>query len=386
MNLFFPVLVVVGVGVLGFIIQYSRVHAPGTRPLYNISSSSPSLRGDPPPPSVEYTSVAIANNNDTATLIKSECKDDETDVGIIFCTHVQRASTDQSREERCNKPLDSTTDDDKNHNASKVKHVCPESCGLCGGKETSKTSYDDDLAPDATDELKTMLIETKNEILSYHEALERKMTDRYDRVEAKLSNVLSEMKTEIKSELLKRDAGNPELPLAKLERMPSLLSVREPIQRTGDKATKHDSDTTTEENNHHHLPPCTIQPHPVPMILMSLGRSGTTAILEVLSTLTNEKHDMTEFTGSNLQQSYEFFKQIPDDDIYGDWLVKFMCHEQQQHPNAGIVGFKWKPFDTIFTEPKAIQGLKCLGRSDAPSSPIRVIRSRRNALDVVISW
>ena len=149
--------------------------------------------------------------------------------------------------------------------------------------------------------------------------------------------------------------------------------------------------TTLAKNNTHflnHSPPCIIKQSPVPIILMSLGRSGTASMYQVLYKLSssglNEKGipRMYEYTGGSTEKSQIFFQQtIPAEDIYGDWLVQLMCHEQNQHPNAGVVGFKWKPYKTTLTEDKARQGLELLSRL----KDIKVIRSRRNLLDVQIS-
>lgn len=153
--------------------------------------------------------------------------------------------------------------------------------------------------------------------------------------------------------------------------------------------------------------PCKLESHPTPMILMSLGRSGTASMYQVLSKLSggDETPRIIEYTGGSTSKSKEFFMGIPHNDTNGDWLMKFVCHEQRQvcshhdevykihkrtiiiyylipfslstsaqHPNAGIIGFKWKPYETIFSENKAIDGLKLLSRLQEPQ--IKVIRSR----------
>ena len=153
---------------------------------------------------------------------------------------------------------------------------------------------------------------------------------------------------------------------------------------------KNDTVNHTKNNTHvlNHSPPCRIKHSPVPIILMSLGRSGTASMYQVLFKLSSsglkEKGipRMSEYTGGSTEKSQIFFQQtIPAEDIYGDWLVQLMCHEQNQHPNAGVVGFKWKPYKTTLTEDKARQGLELLSRM----KDIKVIRSRRNLLDVQIS-
>ena len=161
--------------------------------------------------------------------------------------------------------------------------------------------------------------------------------------------------------------------------------------KVNNKGIKKNDTVNHAKNNTHvlnHSPSCIIKQSPVPIILMSLGRSGTASMYQVLYKLSssglNEKGipRMYEYTGGSTEKSQIFFQQtIPADDIYGDWLVQLMCHKQNQHQNAGVVGFKWKPYEPTLTEEKARQGLELLSRL----KDIKVIRSRRNLLDVQIS-
>ena len=130
--------------------------------------------------------------------------------------------------------------------------------------------------------------------------------------------------------------------------------------------------------------PCNLLRHPAPMILMSLGRSGTSSMYQVMSTLSgNETTRIFEYTGSSTEKSRVFFQSIPKEDVNGDWLIQYLCNEQEQHPGAGVVAFKWKPYETLFEEKKALAGLELLGRLEEPN--IKVVRSKRNLLDVMIS-
>ncbi|KAL7548114.1 hypothetical protein ACHAWF_011410 [Thalassiosira exigua] len=131
--------------------------------------------------------------------------------------------------------------------------------------------------------------------------------------------------------------------------------------------------------------PCTLRSRPAPMILMSLGRSGTGSMYDVLSKLSGgrERPRIPELTGGGTAKSKTFFRKIiPSGDVNGDWLIRFMCNMQRNYPDAGMVGFKWKPYSTMFEEKKATEGLELLGRLNPR---IKVIRSRRNPLDVIIS-
>ena len=95
--------------------------------------------------------------------------------------------------------------------------------------------------------------------------------------------------------------------------------------------------------------PCQLKKHPTPIILMSLGRSGTASMYQVLAKLSGDGTSpyFIEYTGSNTAKSMEFFrKTVPKDDIYGDWLVEFVCQQQRQHKHTGLVGFKVSKTDT----------------------------------------
>jgi hypothetical protein len=133
--------------------------------------------------------------------------------------------------------------------------------------------------------------------------------------------------------------------------------------------------------------PCDLLPHPVPMILMSLGRSGTASMYQVISRLSGGK-DLTqkiyEYTGGSTEKSKHFFRNmVPQEDVTGNWLIGYICNQQKKYPNTGVVAFKWKPYETLFEEEKALQGLELLGR--LKEVQIKVVRSKRNLLDVMIS-
>ena len=119
-------------------------------------------------------------------------------------------------------------------------------------------------------------------------------------------------------------------------------------------------------------------------------RSGTASLYQILLKLSSrdrniETPHMKEYTGGSAHKSERFFQEdLRNENEFGHWVVKFICYEQDKHPNVGIVGFKWKPHESTLTENKARQGLELLGKLKEPHQ-IKVIRSRRNLLDVVIS-
>jgi len=141
--------------------------------------------------------------------------------------------------------------------------------------------------------------------------------------------------------------------------------------------------TQSNVGHHNYIPPCELLPNPVPMILMSLGRSGTASMFEVMSRMSGNGQTMRiiELTGSSTRASEKIFDEM-DDDTNGEWMVDYLCKQQRRYPNAGLVAFKWKPFETIFGE-KSRRSLDLLSRLDDPQ--IKVVRSRRNLLDVFIS-
>lgn len=118
---------------------------------------------------------------------------------------------------------------------------------------------------------------------------------------------------------------------------------------------------------------------------MSLGRSGTASTYQVISALSGgEISRINEYTGGSTEKSRHFFRNMVNKtDMNGDWLIKFLCHEQTRYPKAGVVAFKWKPYETLFEEEKALQGLSLLGRLQEVQ--VKVLRSKRNLLDVMIS-
>mmetsp|Transcript_14097 Transcript_14097/g.20567 ORF Transcript_14097/g.20567 Transcript_14097/m.20567 type:complete len:338 (+) Transcript_14097:102-1115(+) len=120
---------------------------------------------------------------------------------------------------------------------------------------------------------------------------------------------------------------------------------------------------------------------PIPVIMMSIGRSGSSSIWNVMGNLTGKVTHSDEYTGSATVYSNQFFSKIPPNDG-GNWALGELCRYQNRFPRAGIVGFKWKPWTSIY-KPSAISGLELFAKSEHPT--IKVVRSRRNPLDIFIS-
>ena len=139
--------------------------------------------------------------------------------------------------------------------------------------------------------------------------------------------------------------------------------------------------TDAEQHLEHPIKETCLDPSgPQPYILMSLGRSGSGSTWQVIGSLSGMETPSHEYTGSGTERSIEFFKEKGDDD---KWLLKYLCRKQRKYPNAGVVGFKWKPYEPIFNAPAAQAGLNTIATLKEPT--IKVVRLRRNLLDVQIS-
>jgi len=141
---------------------------------------------------------------------------------------------------------------------------------------------------------------------------------------------------------------------------------------------------------------CTLLPEekaPTPIILMALGRSGSSVTWDTMSALTGERNVAHEVTGGNLNSSLAFFEhELQDNPLaYGNWTLQRLCHVQQHRPDisnkAGIAGFQWKPYMTTFHHAYAISGLKAITEHNRSGKKplVKVVYLHRNALDRQIS-
>lgn len=119
---------------------------------------------------------------------------------------------------------------------------------------------------------------------------------------------------------------------------------------------------------------------PQPFILMSLGRSGSGSTYQIIGNLTGMETPPEYYTGKDPIQSTRFFSSIQND--YGLWVTDNLCKKQREYSSAGLIGFRWKPWESIFSDP-ALDGLGLIAKSQNPT--IKVIRVRRNLLDVWLS-
>lgn len=119
---------------------------------------------------------------------------------------------------------------------------------------------------------------------------------------------------------------------------------------------------------------------PLPVVLMSSGRSGSSSTWQILSTLTGQETASLEYSGSNEKANREFFATHQD----AAWLEGLFCEQKKSSPQAGMVGTKWKPgsIDVLFGMQGALETLLWMRHN---SESVKLVRSVRNALDVHIS-
>jgi len=122
---------------------------------------------------------------------------------------------------------------------------------------------------------------------------------------------------------------------------------------------------------------------PIPVILVTLGRSGSSSIWQVIGTLTGEETPSEEYTGSDVALSCAFFDTVVPENDDGAWAREHLCQKQIQNPDAGVVGFKWKPFKETFFSDKSLAALRMIAGSHNPQ--IKIVRSKRNGLDRTLS-
>jgi len=125
---------------------------------------------------------------------------------------------------------------------------------------------------------------------------------------------------------------------------------------------------------------------PIPVILVSKGRSGTSSTWQVISKLTGHCFDCEEYTGYNSTESAAFFSRIKPGDN-GNWILNYLCSQQNAFiDKGGIVGFKWKPFNRKNVNDVSLDGLDGLRMVAHHINPqIKIVRLRRNHLDVIFS-
>ena len=134
--------------------------------------------------------------------------------------------------------------------------------------------------------------------------------------------------------------------------------------------------------------PCQLSSEgPLPVILMSLGRSGSSITWDTMSALTGKRSRAYEISGGNQFTSKIFFDDLGEDpNMTHDWAVDRLCFIQKHRDDvqgAGIAGFQWKPYMSSFDLEYAVEGLKKIASHQNP--PIRIVYLTRNPIDRKIS-
>jgi len=140
-------------------------------------------------------------------------------------------------------------------------------------------------------------------------------------------------------------------------------------------------------------PICELKPNTKSVILMTLGRSGSSSTWQVMTALTGLQTRSKEFPASTTRKIDKFFTKKVKRGNNGNWALEFLCSQQSKYPNAGITGFKWKPSLHSITSQVAIETFEVMKQHYTPqqqqqqpnNASIQIIRSRRNLLDVIIS-
>lgn len=99
-------------------------------------------------------------------------------------------------------------------------------------------------------------------------------------------------------------------------------------------------------------------------------------------------------TGQVLRRSNAQLNEIPglNNSEHGEWMTNYLCRLRKEQP-GGMVGFKWKPVLIEFaelSEPKEslqmLASLASAAEAVGQKPPLVLVRSRRNVLDVRLSY
>lgn len=125
---------------------------------------------------------------------------------------------------------------------------------------------------------------------------------------------------------------------------------------------------------------------PVPLILMSLGRSGSSVTWNTLSTMLGSTTTAFEVTGGNRTKAMRFFENLGPN-ATSDWAIDRMCSIQkwgmEEHDNPVITGFQWKPYLNTLTHKLGRGALEKIAAHKEPS--IKILYLTRNPLDRLLS-
>lgn len=167
-----------------------------------------------------------------------------------------------------------------------------------------------------------------------------------------------------------------------------LVSQRERGLKTFSGATVRENDQSSNGDTNVTTPMCALDIQPngaVPVILMALGRSGSSVTWDTMARLTGDANVAHEITGSTEDETYRFFNSINSTEG-SCWPIK-QLQRVQEHTNStsfsGIFGFQWKPYMKSYHHKYSLGALEIIAKHQDP--PIRVIFLTRNVIDRIIS-
>lgn len=129
----------------------------------------------------------------------------------------------------------------------------------------------------------------------------------------------------------------------------------------------------------------------IPVILLSLGRSGSSVTWDTMSALTGSRNTAYEITGGTFPKSIRFFDSLQQNPLMGyDWIIRRLCEIKQyrrdiSEQQQGIFGFQWKPYMASFNHEYAKEGLRYVSSAYHGNPPIRFVYLTRNPIDRKIS-
>jgi len=132
--------------------------------------------------------------------------------------------------------------------------------------------------------------------------------------------------------------------------MPS-IQAQDDWQQQNDSIKKQCAALPGCKNDWNWTDPCTFYERgtgPIPVVLMALGRSGSSITWSTLSALTGKRNIAYEKTGQTENKTEQFFKCLENCPLaFHNWTIQALCHIQQRRSdvtvNSGIAGFQWKP-------------------------------------------
>mmetsp|Transcript_428 Transcript_428/g.456 ORF Transcript_428/g.456 Transcript_428/m.456 type:complete len:367 (+) Transcript_428:171-1271(+) len=126
---------------------------------------------------------------------------------------------------------------------------------------------------------------------------------------------------------------------------------------------------------------------PVPLILMALGRSGSSVTWDTISTLLGSTTKASEITGGNEKKALAFFDKLSNEPAGKAWAIERLCQIQkfnmESKEDPVISGFQWKPYRATLKHELGRGALEEIAKFNDP--PIKIIFLQRNPLDRLIS-